>query len=152
MWLVTVIRLLLAVLSLRGIRWAYVGFIILGLLYFPLKVGFRFDPHPCELIFGGRLAIYSLTNFPHIVLFALGFILTAAQFELSKWSSFLWSIALMVFIGALVEILEGITGQGHCRARDLIPDTAGALIGALIVLALYRIGWRPRPSWSLRWW
>ena len=151
MWLVTVVRLLLAVLSLRGIRWAYVGFIILGLLYFPLKVGFRFDPHPCELIFGGRLAIYSLTNFPHIVLFALGFILTAAQFDLSKWSSFLWSIALMILIGALVETLEGVTGQGHCRARDLIPDTAGALIGALIVLALYRIGWRPRPGWSLRW-
>ena len=58
MWLVTVIRLLLAVLSLRGMCWAYVAFIILGLLYFPLKVGFRFDPHPCELIFGSRLAIH----------------------------------------------------------------------------------------------
>ena len=72
MWLLTVLRLLLAVLSLRGIRWAYVAFIVLSLLYFPIKVGFRFDPHPCELIFGGRLAIYSLTNFPHVVLFALG--------------------------------------------------------------------------------
>ena len=149
MWLVTVIRVILAVLSLRGLRWAYVAFMVLGLLYFPLKVNFRFDPHPCELVFGVGLAIYSLTNFAHIILFALGYILTAAQFELSKWSSFLWSAVLMVFFGALVEILEGVTGQGHCRARDLIPDTAGALIGALIVLALYRIGWRPRPRWSL---
>ena len=149
MWLVTVIRVLLAVLSLRGMRWAYVAFMVLGLLYFPLKVGFRFDPHPCELTFGAGLAIHSLTNIPHIVLFALGFILTAAQFQLSEWSSFVWSAGIIVFIGALVEILEGITGQGHCRVRDLIPDTAGALIGALIVLALYRIGWRPRPRWSL---
>ena len=150
MWILTVIRVLLAILSLRGLRWAYVAFIVLGLLYFPIKVGFRFDPHPCELMFGGRLAIHSLTNFPHIVLFALGFILTAAQFQLSKWSSFLWSAGLIVLIGAMVEILQGITGQGHCRARDLIPDLAGALIGALIVLTLYRIGWRPRPRWSLR--
>jgi hypothetical protein len=149
MWVVTVIRVLLAVLALRSIRWAYVAFMIQGLLYFPLKVNFRFDPHPCELVFGGRLAIYSLTNFPHIVLFSLGYILTAAQFELSKWSSFVWSAGLILFIGALVEILEGVTGQGHCRARDLIPDAAGALIGALIVLAFYRIGWRPRPRWSL---
>ena len=59
MWIVTVIRVLLAVLSLRGLRWAYVGFIILGLLYSPLKVVFRFDPHPCELIVGPRLAIHS---------------------------------------------------------------------------------------------
>lgn len=150
MWVLTVIRVLLAILSLRGIRWAYVAFMILGLLYFPLKVSFSFDPHPCELIFDGRLAIHSFTNFPHIVLFALGYILTAAQFQLSKWSSFLWSAGLILFFGAIVEILQGVTGEGHCRARDLIPDTAGALIGALIVLALYRIGWRPRPRWSLR--
>ncbi len=149
MWVVTVIRVLLAVQALRSIRWAYIAFMVLGLLYFPLKVNFRFDPHPCELMFGGRLAIHSLTNFPHIVLFALGYILTAAQFQLSKWSSLLWSAGIILFIGALVEILEGVTGQGHCRARDLIPDTVGALIGALTVLALYRIGWRPRPRWSL---
>jgi hypothetical protein len=149
MWVVIVIELLLAVLALRSVRWAYVAFMVLGVLYFPLRVNFRFDPHPCELVFSGRLAIYSLTNFPHIVLFALGYILTAAQFQLSKWSSFLWSAGIMLFFGALVEILEGVTGQGHCRSRDLIPDAAGALIGALVVLALYRIGWRPRPSWSL---
>ena len=149
MWILNVIRILLAVLALRGLRWAYVAFMVLGLLYFPLKVNFRFAPRPCQLIFGPSLAVHSLTNFPHIVLFALGYVLTAAQFQLSKWSSFLWSAALIVFFGALVEIMQGVTGEGNCRARDLIPDTAGALIGALIVLALYRIGWRPRPRWTI---
>ena len=47
MWVViNVIRVLLAVLALRSNRWAYVAFMALGLLYFPLRVNFRFDPHP----------------------------------------------------------------------------------------------------------
>ena len=32
---------LLGVLSLSGPRWAYVTFVVLGLLYFPASVGFR---------------------------------------------------------------------------------------------------------------
>ena len=152
MWLLTVIRLLLAVLSLRGMRWAYVAFLLLGLLYFPLKSGFRFDPnYPCELTFGAALAMHSLRNVPHIVLFAIGFILTAAQFRLSKWWDFMLAALLMMTVGALVEILEGVTRQGNCRMRDLIPDSVGAALGAIIVLGLYRIGWRPRPTWSLKW-
>jgi hypothetical protein len=35
-----VVFVALALLSLRGVRWAYVAFIVLGLLYFPIKVGF----------------------------------------------------------------------------------------------------------------
>lgn len=62
MWVLAVIRVLLALLSLRGRRWAYVAFMILGLLYFPLRVSFRFDPHPCELVFGIGLAVFSLTK------------------------------------------------------------------------------------------
>jgi hypothetical protein len=55
-------------------------------------------------------------------------------------------------MGMLVEIAQGVTGEGNCRARDLIPDTLGILIGAIIVFLLRRIGWRPRPTWSLMWW
>jgi hypothetical protein len=62
--------LVLAVLSLRGARWAYIVFVLLGVLYFPARVGFRLDPQPCELAFNASLAIYSLTNYAHIVLFA----------------------------------------------------------------------------------
>jgi hypothetical protein len=151
MWLINIVRIALAICSLRGIRWAYVAFIVLGLLYFPLKVGFRFDPHPCELVFGGRLAIHSLTNFPHIVLFTFGFVLAAAQFRLTKWSDLFGAMLITIAVGAAVEILEGVTGQGHFRSRDLIPDAVGALNGAVIVLIMYKIGWRPRPSWSLKW-
>jgi hypothetical protein len=42
-------------------------------------------------------------------------------------------------MGALVELAEGITGRGHCRLRDLIPDSAGALAGAAFVLLADRV-------------
>lgn len=40
-------------------------------------------------------------------------------------------------MGIYVELAEGITGIGTCRLRDLIPDMAGALVGA-VVWVLYR--------------
>ncbi|HEU4391755.1 MAG TPA: hypothetical protein VFV34_28475 [Blastocatellia bacterium] len=147
-----VVRLLLAILAFRGVRWAYVAFLALGLLYFPAKAGFELDPHPCELTFDLPLAIHSLTNYPHMVLFALGFVMASAQFRKSNWVPFAWAAAMTIGMGALVELAEGVTGQGHCRSRDLIPDTVGALAGAVIVMLLHRIGWRSRPTWSLGWW
>jgi VanZ like protein len=130
-----------------GLRWFHaVGFALL-----PYQVRLQIRRATCQLSFDLPLAIYSLRNFPHIVLFAIGFVLTAAQFRLSKWRDFLLAAALIVTFGALVELLEGVTRTGNCRLRDLIPDTVGAFIGALVVLTLYRIGWRPRPTWSLKW-
>ncbi len=150
MWALSVVRLVLAILAMWGRRWAYVAFMILGLLYFPLKSSFTFDPHfPCELTLGLPLAIHSLRNFPHIVLFAVGFVLTAAQFRLSHWLDYAWSAAIILTVGALVEFLEGITRTANCRVRDLIPDAVGALIGAFIVMVLYKIGWRPKPRWCV---
>jgi len=149
MLVMAIVRFALIVLALRGARFAYVAFILLGLMYFPAKAGFQLHPHPCELTFGMALAIYSLTNYAHIVFLAFGFILTSAQFRLSNWSAFAWVALITLVLGALVELAEGVTGQGHCRARDLIPDAVGALVGFIIVLLLYRIGWRPNPSWTL---
>lgn len=40
----------LGILFLRGVRWAYIAFVMPGLLYFPASVGFRLQPQPCELI------------------------------------------------------------------------------------------------------
>lgn len=136
----------LGVLSLRGVRWAYVTFVVLGLCYFPASVGFRFDPQPCELKFDMPLAIHSLTNYAHIVLFALFFLMTSAQFRMSNWSAFAWAAIAAIIMGVLVELAEGITGNGHCRLRDMIPDTVGILLGSGIVLLWNRIRRRPHPS------
>lgn len=152
MWLLFLGFLALGVLSLRGVRWAFVAFVVLGLLYFPAKAGFRLDPNPCQLAFGISLAIHSLTNYGHIVLFALFFLMASAQFRLSNRTAFAWSAAATVVMGALVEVAQGVSGEGNCRLRDLIPDALGILLGSIIVLLLKRVGWRPRPTWALMWW
>lgn len=152
MWLLAFVILALGVLALRGLRWAYVAFVVLGLFYFPAKVGFRLDPRPCQLAFDIPLAIHSLTNYAHIVLLALFFVMTSAQFRASNRLAFAWSASAGIVMGALVEVAQGITGEGNCRLRDLIPDAAGILLGSVVVLLLRRMGWRPRPTWSLLWW
>jgi hypothetical protein len=82
--------LVLGILSVRGKRWAFIIFVLLGLFYFPASVGFRLNPQPCELTLNLPLAIYSLTNYAHIVLFALFFLMTSAQLHMHRWPTFAW--------------------------------------------------------------
>ena len=135
---------MLGVLSLRGMRWAYVTFVLLGLLYFPASVGFRLNPQPCTLIPSMPLAVHSLTNYPHIVLFVLFFLMTSAQFRMSQWRGYAWAAVACIAMGLLVEAAQGISGKGHCRLRDLIPDAAGVVLGAGIVFLWNRMRRRPR--------
>jgi len=152
-WPLAFARLVFGVLALRGVRWAYAAFVVLGLLYFPAKVGFRPEPRPCQLAFDLPLAVHSLTNFGHVVLFAVFFVMTSAQFRKSDRATFAWASAAALLMGALVEAAQGLTGEGNCRLRDLIPDAAGVLLGSAAVLLLKRAGWwRPRPTWALAWW
>src|SRR5687768_17593309 len=125
--------LVLGILSLRGVRWAYVTFVVLGLLYFPASVGFRINPQPCESIPNLPLAVYSLRNYQHIVLFVLFFLMTSAQFRMSQWRGYAWAAVACIAMGLLVELAQGISGKGHCRLPDLIPDAAGVLPGAGMV-------------------
>lgn len=136
--------LALGILSLRGKLWAYITFVLLGLLYFPVSVGFRLNPQPCELSLNMPLAVHSMTNYRHIVLFVLFFLMTSAQFRMSKWSGYAWAALACVAMGSLVEAAQGICGTGHCRVRDLIPDTAGILIGAGFVFLWNTIRGRRR--------
>ncbi|MDQ3919483.1 MAG: VanZ family protein [Acidobacteriota bacterium] len=133
-------------ISLRTLRWAYAAVVVLGLLYFPWSVGFRLNPQPCELAFDLPLAVFSLTNYAHVVLFALFFLMTSTQFRTLDRSTFAWAALATLVMGALVEIAEGVTGKGHCRLRDLIPDSAGALIGAAVLLLWIRIRPRLKPA------
>jgi hypothetical protein len=122
----------LVVLSLRGVRWAYATFVVLGLLYFPAKAGFRLDPTACQLALDIPLALFSLTNYAHVVLFALFFLMTSAQFRAFDRRVFAWAALATIAMGAAVEAAQGISGWGHCRLRDLVPDGAGVVLGGLI--------------------
>ncbi len=134
--IVSVVSKLFGLIAFIGKRWAYATFIVLGLLYFPVSVGFVFNSRPCEWTFGLDLAVYSLTNFAHIVLFAVFFVMTIAQFRYElTWRTFGWSMLAVVVMGLLVELAEGLTGEHNCRMRDLIPDAAGGLLGAGLVYA-----------------
>jgi hypothetical protein len=127
------IIVVLGILALRGIRWAYATYVLLGLLYFPASVGFRLNPHACELATDLPLALFSLTNYPHIALFAVFFVMTKAQFRTHRRSTFAWAGLATLAMGAVVEIAEGITGRGNCRLRDLLPDSAGVILGTAMV-------------------
>lgn len=124
---------LLALLALRGVRWAYLLYVVVGLLYFPVSVGFQFNPRACQLAFSLPLAAHSLTNFAHIALFAFFFVVTSAQFPTKTSAAYLGIATITIAMGALVELAQSLTGNGNCRIRDLVPDSAGAVIGAAIV-------------------
>lgn len=134
--------LALIVLSLRGVRWAYATFVVLSLLYFPAKAGFRLDPTPCRLALDLPLALLSLTNYAHIVLFALFFLMTSAQFRTFNPRVFAWAGLATLAMGASVEAAQGISGWGHCRLRDLVPGGAGVLLGGMIAAL-----WAGARSW-----
>ncbi|HEY8163970.1 MAG TPA: hypothetical protein VIF83_00310 [Gemmatimonadaceae bacterium] len=138
MWPIFACLIVLGALSLLGKRWAYVGFILVGLLYFPIKAGFHLNYPVCELEINTQLAKVSLRNYAHIVQFAVFFILSRAQFRGSPLPSTALAFLAAVIMGALVEIAEGATGMGHCRARDLIPDSVGALLGLLALIVIWR--------------
>lgn len=70
--------------------------------------------------------------------------MTSAQFDMWRWSGFAWAGVACIIMGLLVELAEGVSGKGHCRLRDLIPDSAGIVIGAVIVLLWTRLRRRQR--------
>ncbi|MBL8523354.1 MAG: VanZ family protein [Betaproteobacteria bacterium] len=119
----------LGVLAMFRVRFAYVLFCVVGLAYFPAKVGFAVTPQSCEWLFGWDLALHSFRNYGHIMLFAMFYVMTRRQFTKPGWKTEVFSLLLCLTMGALVEAAQALSGVGHCRTRDLIPDTVGALIG-----------------------
>ncbi|HEY3279233.1 MAG TPA: hypothetical protein VGJ83_01870 [Gemmatimonadales bacterium] len=129
---------LLAIISLRGKRWAYLAFVVLGLLYFPAQTHWRVHAPKCEqLIPAMQVVVRSLEDYAHIALFAGFCWMSWVQVRRTK-ARVVWAFLATLLVGALVEIAEGMTlrGAGHCRLRDLVPAAAGAL-GAALVLALW---------------
>jgi hypothetical protein len=125
-----VLWIVLAVFALRGARWAYAIFILLGFFWIPARTGFRLHAPPCDVDL--RLALLSLLKYKHIVLFGLFFLMTWVQLRRVRHAT-LWAVLATLAMGVLIELEEGATGTGYCHATDLVPDAVGALIGAAIV-------------------
>ena len=127
---------LLALIALRGKRWAYLAFVVLGLLYSPAQTHFRVHAPKCEqLLPTMHVLVLSLHNYAYIALFAGFYWMSWVQFRRSDARG-IWALVATLVVGVLVEIAEGMTGRGHCRVRDLVPDAAGA-VGAALLLAVW---------------
>src|SRR6266436_3299722 len=131
---------LLALLALRGKRWAYPAFVVLGLLYFPAQTHFHVHAPKCEQLLPTlRLLVPLLQNYAYVALFAGFYWISWVQFGRSDARG-IWALVATLLVAALVELAEGMTGGGrgqvHCRVRDLVPDAAGA-VGAALLLAIW---------------
>src|SRR5437762_1156140 len=136
------VLVLLALIALRGKRWAYFAFVVFGLLYFPAQTHFRVHVPKCEQILPTlHVLVLTLHNYAYIALFAGFYWMSWVAFRRSDARG-VWALLATLLVAALVEIAEGMTmtGRGHCRVRDLVPDAAGA-VGAALRLAVWS---RPR--------
>lgn len=123
---------------MRVSRWVFAIFVVLAVLYFPVRGGFDLAAPTCQWTFDLALAAHSLTNYPHMVLFAIFYLLTYAQLPGVQGAA-AWSVAACLAMGLAVELAQGAAGYGNCRMRDMIPNTVGALAGALIVTVIAKI-------------
>ena len=133
--LTVVVFVVLGALAFRPTRWAYFTFVALGVLFFPARVGFHFHPQPCECALNVPLALFSLTNYGHLVRFTIFFLMTSVQMRGARLrTQLLLATGAVMAMGIYVELAEGLTGEGHCRLRDLVPDLAGAVLGAALLM------------------
>ena len=127
---------LLVLIALRGKRWAYFAFIVLGLAYFPAQTHFHVHAPKCQQILPTlQVLVLSLHSYAYIALFAGFYWLSWVQFRRAD-ARVVWALLATLLAGVLVEIAEGMTTRGQCRVRDLVPVAAGAL-GAAVLLAIW---------------
>lgn len=127
---------LLALIALRGQRWAYLAFALFGVLYFPAQAHFQVHAPKCEQLLPTMQQLVPLLhNYVYIALFAGFYWMSWVQFERSDARG-VWALVATLLAAALLEIADGMSGRGHCRVRDLVPGAAGAL-GAALLLAIW---------------
>jgi hypothetical protein len=124
--------------ALRGARWAYAIFLVLAFVWIPARTGFHLHRPPCQMRFTLDLVLNSLAKYKHICLWSAFFLMTWVQIRRRRYALLIAAVATIA-MGILIELEEGATGTGMCRATDLLPDGVGALIGAVIATV-----WRRR--------
>lgn len=147
LWIVTaVVFTALAIASMFRVRFAYFAFVVLGVLWMPARAGFRLAPEDCETALSLPLALHSLTNYKHIVLFTIFAVMTLAQFRPDDRWRFAKLAVIVLGMTVAVEGEQALFGAGHCRVRDLVPNVAGSLVGASIVEGVLAVRRRRRGS------
>jgi hypothetical protein len=113
----------------------------------PARTGFHLVSPLCDTRLTLENVGLSLTKIPHVVLFGLFCLFTAAQFDRIDRRALGWSVAATGALGLLVELEEGATRTGNCRITDVLPD----VVGALIVITLLGMASVVHRSLVVRW-
>lgn len=114
----------------------------------PARTGFRLIAPACDWRLTLDNLMLSLTKIPHVLLFAVFFLLTLVQFDRISRTSLGLSLLATAAISILVEIQQGATRTGNCRLTDVAPNLLGGCLAAALVLATVA-AWRrfgPRRS------
>ena len=119
----------------RQRRWLYATYMIVAVTRIPARTKFHLVAPVCDTRLTLENASRSMTKVPHMVLFGLFALLTAAQFNRLDRRTIYWSLAATAALGLIVELEEGATRTGNCRITDVAPDIVGAL-AMLVPLAV----------------
>lgn len=133
--LVSLVMLALFALALLRKRWAYVAFMTLALLRIPLRTGFDFERPVCALTPTRAQVVESFGNTPHVIIFAVLFIVTAVQFRGALARRLGWTTLIALGFGILLELEQTLTRTGNCDLHDLVPNAVGMVIGAVVIAA-----------------
>ena len=119
----------------RQRRWLYATYMIVAVTRIPARTKFHLVAPVCDTRLTLENASLSMTKVPHMVLFGLFALVTAAQFNRLDRRTIFWSLAATAALGLIVELEEGTTRTGNCRITDVMPDIVGAL-AMLVPLAV----------------
>jgi len=108
---------------------------IVAVTRIPARTKFHLVAPVCDTRLTLENASRSMTKVPHMVLFGLFALVTAAQFNRLDRRTIYWSLAATAALGLIVELEEGTTRTGNCRITDVMPDIVGAL-AMLVPLAV----------------
>jgi len=108
---------------------------IVAVTRIPARTKFHLVAPVCDTRLTLENASLSMTKVPHMVLFGLFALVTAAQFNRLDRRTIFWSLAATAALGLIVELEEGTTRTGNCRITDVMPDIVGAL-AMLVPLAV----------------
>jgi len=145
---------LLALFALRGKRWAYFAFILLGLAYFPAQAHWHLHAPKCDQILPTVQQIVPLLqNYLSLALFAGFYWISWVQLRDANARGF-WALIVTLLGAALFEVVQGMAAAvavaktvrhakavvaaapTPCRVQDLVPAVAAAL-GAAVLLAIW---------------
>lgn len=129
----------LGLLALRRVRWAYLGFVVLAVLWIPARTRFRLRAPECDLAITLENAAGSLTNIAHVMLFGVFFAVTVVQFGGSSASRIVKASAATLLFGATIELMQGATRTGNCQLHDLLPDGVAVILAAGLVVLWDRV-------------